>query len=279
MFGMKTGKKLLTALFAAGLSFAMFTGGNPGKVEAAAKKYPALLKINDYYVLYTAPKAPYVDANYRTMIPLRSISELMGAKVSYDAKARTAAIEKDSVTVKFTIGSKAVSVNGVAGSMDTVPVMEQNSMFIPVSVLAGRLGIVNKWDQANQLYTLTGETLMQTDMIKLSLEDTEKGPFTSPPGTIISDDAFRPVSYTFDPAKGSFTVKAKNITGKDVPEGAADVAAYILYDDQLIQLPAQKRERPAVRKDGTIEVTVKTETPSTPAYLLVKGRLLDPSGN
>ncbi|MEK4007526.1 copper amine oxidase N-terminal domain-containing protein [Paenibacillus sp. FSL H3-0333] len=275
---MKTGKKVLTALLAAGLSFAMLTGVNPGKVEAAAKKYPALLKINDYYVLYTAPKAPYVDANYRTMIPLRSISELMGAKVSYDAKARTAAIEKDSVTVKFTIGSKSVSVNGVAGSMDTVPVMEQNSMFIPVSVLAGRLGIVSKWDQANQLYTLTGETLMQTDIIKLSLEDTEKGPFTSPPGKIISNDAFRPVSYTFDSAKGSFTVKAKNITGKDVPEGAADVAAYILYDE-LIQFPAQERERPAVRKDGTIEVAVKTETPSTPAYLLVKGRLLDRSGN
>lgn len=278
MFEMKTGKKVLTALLAAGLSFAMLTGVNPGKVEAAAKKYPALLKINDYYVLYTAPKAPYVDANYRTMIPLRSISELMGAKVSYDAKARTAAIEKDSVTVKFTIGSKSVSVNGVAGSMDTVPVMEQNSMFIPVSVLAGRLGIVNKWDQANQLYTLTGESLMQTDIIKLSLEDNENGPFTSPPGKIISNDAFRPVSYTFDPVKGSFTVKAKNITGKEVPEGAADVAAYILYDE-LIQLPPQERERPAVRKDGTIEVTVKTETPKPPAYLLVKGRLLDRSEN
>ncbi|MFD1907422.1 DUF1835 domain-containing protein [Paenibacillus rhizoplanae] len=189
--------------------------------------------------------------------------------MSYDAKARTAAIEKDSVTVKFTIGSKSVSVNGVAGSMDTVPVMEQNSMFIPVSVLAGRLGIVSKWDQASQLYTLTGETLMQTDMIKYTLEDMEGGPFTAPPGKIISNDAFRPVSYTYDPGKGSFTVKAKNITGKDIPAGAADVAAYILYDDTL-QFPPQERVRPAVRKEGTLEVTVKTETPSTPAYLLVK---------
>lgn len=73
-------------------------------------------------------------------------------------------------------------------------------------------------------------------------------------------------------------MKAKNITGKDIPAGAADVAAYILYDDTL-QFPPQERVRPAVRKEGTLEVTVKTETPSTPAYLLVKGRLLDRSEN
>ncbi|QUL57292.1 copper amine oxidase N-terminal domain-containing protein [Paenibacillus tritici] len=277
MSGMKRSKRVLVALLAAGMSLAMFTGGNPGKVQAAPKENPVLLKINDYYVLYTAPKAPYVDANYRTMIPLRSISELMGAKVGYDAKAKTATIQKDDVKVIFTIGSKNVSVNGVAGSMDTVPVMEQNSMFIPVSVLAGRLGITNKWDQANRLYTLTGESLMQTDMIKYTLEDMEGGPFTAPPGKIISNDAFRPVSYTYDSGKGSFTVKSKNITGKDIPAGAADVAAYILYDDTL-QFPPQERQRPAVRKEGTLEVTVKTETPKAPAYLLVKGRLLDGSG-
>lgn len=191
---MKQTKKLLVVvLLAAGMSLALLIGGSSGKVQAAAKEYPVLLKINDYYVLYTAPKAPYVDSQGRMMIPLRSISELLGAKVSYDANTKTATIGMDDVTVIFTIGSKSVSVNGVAGSMDTVPVMEQNSMFIPVSVLVNRLGIVSKWDQANQLYTLTGETLMQTDIIKYTLEEMEGSAFMVPPGKIISNAAFRPV--------------------------------------------------------------------------------------
>lgn len=274
---MKQRKKLLAGLLAAGISLSMFAGSYPGTAQAAAKEYPVLLKINEYYVLYTAPKPPYVDTNYRTMIPLRSISELMGAKVSYDAKLKTATIVKDDVTVIFTIGSRSVSVNGVAGVMDTVPVMEQNSLFIPLSVLASRLGIVSKWDQANQLYTLTGETLMQTDIIKYTIEDMEQGAFSAPPGKIISNDAFRPVSYTYDPLKGSFTVKAKNITGKDVPAGEADVAAYIHTDDS-VQFPIPDRDRPSVRKDGFMEVTVQNGTPKAPAYLLVKGRLLDRSG-
>lgn len=88
IYTMKQTKKLLVVLLlAAGMSLALLIGGSAGKVQAAAKEYPVLLKINDYYVVYTAPKAPYVDSQGRMMIPLRSISELLGAKVSYDAKS------------------------------------------------------------------------------------------------------------------------------------------------------------------------------------------------
>jgi hypothetical protein len=277
IYTMKQTKKLLVVLLlAAGMSLALLIGCSAGKVQAAAKEYPVLLKINDYYVVYTAPKAPYVDSQGRMMIPLRSISELLGAKVSYDAKSKTATIGMDDVTVMFTIRSKSVSVNGAARSMDTIPVLEQNSMFIPVSVLAGSLGIVSKWDQSNHLYTLTGDTLMQTDIIKLAIEDLERSAFGAPPGAIISNDAFRPVSYTYDEAKGSFTVKSQNITGHDIPAGAADVAAYVVFKDS-VQFPVQKRERPAVGKDGFTLVTAQKQSPYPPLYLLVKGRLLDRS--
>lgn len=273
---MKVTKRLLMITLSAVLGLSVYAGSSQGIVQAAPKEYPVLLKINDYYVLYTAPKPPYVDKNNRTMIPLRAISELMGAKVSYDAGNKTAAIEKDAVTVVFTIGSRAVAVNGATETMDTIPVMEQNSMFIPVSVLAGSLGIVSKWDQNNHLYTLTGNSLMQTDIIKLAIEDTERGAYTAPPGNIISNDAFRPVSYTYDPVKGSFTVKSQNITGNDIAAGAADVAAYLVFKDS-VQLPMQKRDRPAVRKDGFIGEIVQKQSPYPPLYLLVKGRLLDRS--
>ncbi|MGG1669549.1 hypothetical protein ACIFOE_02655 [Paenibacillus sp. NRS-1783] len=36
------------------------------------------LKINNYYVLFTTPKAPYIDKNNRFMVPLRSINDLLG---------------------------------------------------------------------------------------------------------------------------------------------------------------------------------------------------------
>lgn len=251
-------------------------GSNP--TQAAPQSYPALLKINEYYVLYTAPKAPYVDSQSRIMIPLRSISELIGAKVSYDTKSKTATIGMNGKTVTFTIGSKKFTVDGTAEEMDTTPVLEKNAIFIPVSVLAKHLGIKSNLDSKTKIYTMTGDNLMQTDRIKYSLEDNEKGSLTAPPGKIASDQAFAPVSYTYDAAKGSFAVKAINLTGADVPEGEADVAAYILTDTGT-QFPNPKRDRPAVKKDGTVtEVVQNGALGEDVSYLLVKGRLLDRSG-
>nr|WP_281067922.1 copper amine oxidase N-terminal domain-containing protein [Cohnella thailandensis] len=238
-----------------------------------------MLKINDYYVLYTAPKAPYVDKQSRIMIPLRSISELLGAKVSYDAKSKKAKIGMGGKTVEFSLGSKTVIVDGSATEMDTTPVLEKNTIFIPVSVLAKHLGIKSSVDPQTKIYSMTGDNLMQTNMIKYTLEDAETGSMIAPPGTIASNNAFAPISYTFDAVKESFTIKAKNITGADIPEGDADAAAYLITEAGA-QFLNPKRERPAVKKDGTITVTIKNEAVGNDVnYLLAKGRLLDRSGS
>jgi len=282
---MKLKKKLLTIMLASLITFVIFAAGtNLGVAQAASKTYPALLKINDYYVLYTTPKPPYVDSQDRIMIPLRSISELFGAKVTYDTKNKTATISMDDKTVNFTIGSKTVMVNGTANQMDTIPVLDKNSMFIPISVLVHHLGIQSTWDQLNRLYRLTGDNLMQTDIIKYTLEDMEGGAMAAPPGKIISNDAFMPVSYTYDPTKSSFTIKSKNITGNDIPKGAEDVTPYILTDNG-VQFPNHNRVRPAVKKDGIIEMSVQSGSLNLDGsmksveYLLVKGRLLDRSSS
>ncbi|WP_310830353.1 copper amine oxidase N-terminal domain-containing protein [Paenibacillus pedocola] len=261
----------LAALLAVGSS----AGIDSKPAQAASKTYPALLKINDYYVLYTSPKAPYVDKQSRIMIPLRSISELIGAKVSYDTKSKTATIVLNGKTIQFTIGSKTVTVDGSPVQMDTVPVLDKNSIFIPVSVLSKYLGIKSSTDPQTKIYSMTGDNLMQTDMIKYTLEDTETGAKIVPPGKIVSNKAFAPVSYTYDDKKDSFTVKAKNITGADVPKGEADVAAYMLTDAG-VQFLNPKRERPAVKKDGIVTESIQNGAIGEEVnYLLVKGRLLD----
>jgi len=69
------------------------------------------------------------------MIPLRSISELLGAEVEYNSKTKIATIKLDSKTVAFQINSKIISVDGKKYTMDTVPVLYNNSMFIPLGIL------------------------------------------------------------------------------------------------------------------------------------------------
>ncbi|SFB03151.1 hypothetical protein SAMN05216312_10374 [Cohnella sp. OV330] len=156
-----------------------------------------------------------------------------------------------------------------------MPVLDNNSIFIPVSVLSKHSGIKSNIDPQTNIYSMTGDNLMKMDMIKYTLEDAETGAMIAPPGKIASNKAFAPVSYTYDDKKESFTVKAKNITGADVPKGEADVAAYLITDAG-VQFLNPKRERPAVKKDGIVTESIQNGAIGEDVnYLLVKGRSLD----
>jgi hypothetical protein len=224
---MKFSKKIVLSIY---LLVSLFFVQMPvqGITQASSNATHVSLKINDYYVLYTTPKAPYIDSENRFMIPLRSISELLGAKVGYDAAKKTASVAMDAKTVVFKIGSKIGFVDGEPFEMDTVPVLYKNAMFIPLSFLIKNLDIQSKWDQANKLYTLTGDHLMQTEMIKYYEHlDTREGP-------VKSNNGFMPVSYILDLAHFKITIKSKNVTGTDLPEGVEDVHPYFIFDNSSV---------------------------------------------
>ena len=53
---------------------------------------------------------PYVDENNRTMIPVRFVTEALGAKVGWEGSTQTVTITKDSTTVTIRIGSPELTV-------------------------------------------------------------------------------------------------------------------------------------------------------------------------
>ena len=95
-----------------------------GSASAASSntiKARVILKINQYYVLYTSPDVPYIDKQNRFMIPLRAINELLGANIGYDASTKKATVSWDGRTVEVTINSKNVSYNGTLTQIDKYP--------------------------------------------------------------------------------------------------------------------------------------------------------------
>lgn len=237
-------------------------------------KSRVMLKINDYYVLFTAPKAPYIDSNNRFMIPLRSLSELLGARVEYNSATKKATISMGATNFTLTSNSKSIVANGIKSFMDTAPVVHKGSMFVPLSALVNNIGIKSKWDSKNKLYILTGDSLMKTDMITY-FEDLDNGE-----GPVKSNNGFLPVSYTLDLSNYKITIQSKNITGSDLPEGVEDVHPYFIFGNSAV-FDTKNRKRPAVEKDGIVEYTWKF-TPTivnnnreSLKYILVKGRVFD----
>ncbi|MWV47100.1 hypothetical protein GRF59_26235 [Paenibacillus sp. HJL G12] len=229
---MKTAKFFITAMVAMTviLGFSKNSYASPAIVE---KKVPILLQINEYDVLYTFPKQPYLDKNNRLMIPLRAVSELIGGNVSYNQAQKTASIQLNNKVINITVGSNIVQVNNTEKAMDTVPVMYKQSMFVPVRALIDNLDLPSNIDPKTRMVHIESESLDKNQLIKLIKE-------SDLPSDQISDyNAIQPLTYDLTLSdnekgklqKGSINITSKNISGKAIPEGKEDLHTIFMFDN------------------------------------------------
>lgn len=163
--------KMLFRIMLIGALFLCFSLPYIGKMSAQSiTPNTPFLKINNYYVLFTAPKAPYIDQNNRYMVPLRSINDLLGGQTTFNPTSNTATIKFGTHKVEFKMNSTEIVTDSSSSVMDTVPVLYKNAMFVPLGVLTKHLDIHQEWDQQNKLYSLSGKELMKTPLME-NVED------------------------------------------------------------------------------------------------------------
>lgn len=88
---------------------------------------------------------PFINDDLRTMIPVRGVTEALGADVSYDKVQRAAIVEKDGTKLTIPIGSKDMTVEKdgkkTIVTMDTEAVLIDNARtMVPIRFVAEALG-------------------------------------------------------------------------------------------------------------------------------------------
>jgi hypothetical protein len=109
----------------------------------AASPEPAVtVRVNGMVVAFPDGQ-PYVDANSRTMIPVRFVTEQLGAKVSWDGKTQTAVIEKNGIRIDIPIGDSTLKVTEGGKvrnvQMDTEAVLKEGRTYVPIRFVAEAL--------------------------------------------------------------------------------------------------------------------------------------------
>lgn len=94
--------------------------------------------VNDKVVRFTDVK-PFIDQNARTMIPLRAVSETMGAKVTWDQKTQIATVELNDKKIEFPAGKNYALINGKKAEFDTVTIVIESRVFIPLRFVSESL--------------------------------------------------------------------------------------------------------------------------------------------
>ena len=103
--------------------------------------------------LFEMDAAPYVDSNWRTMVPLRALMEGFDAEVIWDNDARTVTINYNEQTIVMTIDETTYTVNGEEMTMDTEPVIQGDRTYVPIRFAAEAMGF-----EVTPLYNADGLT-------------------------------------------------------------------------------------------------------------------------
>jgi hypothetical protein len=114
--------------------------------QASAASEPASgpdVRVNGYIVKFTDAE-PFINSDSRTMIPLRAVTEAMGARVDWDQKNQSAIIEKNGIQITIPIGSQTFTVkeNGQTRTveMDTKAIIKGDRTYVPIRYVAEALG-------------------------------------------------------------------------------------------------------------------------------------------
>lgn len=118
---------------------AAFAAVNPKPVDMISIKVNGAQQLGEAFI-----------RNGRVMVPLRTVSESMGAKVKWNASKKSASAVKGEQSFEVTVGQLKALRNGSAIVLDTEPVMKEGHLFIPLRFSAESLGGTAKWNSSSR---------------------------------------------------------------------------------------------------------------------------------
>ncbi len=98
---------------------------------------------------------PPVYSNDRLLVPVRAISEALGAKLLWDEKTGTVTVFKDSQIIIMTVGDQQVSVNGKPKTLEIAPMNSGGRIMVPLRFLSENLDCQVTWEGNTKTVRIT----------------------------------------------------------------------------------------------------------------------------
>ncbi|MCX5973545.1 MAG: copper amine oxidase N-terminal domain-containing protein [Coprothermobacterota bacterium] len=88
--------------------------------------------------------APFIQ-NGRTLVPVRFVSEALGAKVDWIDANQEIVIVLDAKVIGLWVGKDTATVNGVESKLEAPPIIQDSRTFVPVRFVSEGLGAQVDW--------------------------------------------------------------------------------------------------------------------------------------
>ncbi|WP_342404215.1 stalk domain-containing protein [Brevibacillus sp. FSL K6-2834] len=162
-------KKIRFAQYLLGAAL-MIAAISPVTVLADSKDIQ--VKVDNVSVQFPDAK-PFIDpSTSRTMIPIRFVSEKLGASVEWDGAKQTVTMNKNGKQISLKIGEKKAVVAGQEITFDAAATLQNNRTFVPLRFVSEAYGAKVDWKATERLVLITTK-----------LPDETGTPGTATPGT------------------------------------------------------------------------------------------------
>ncbi|MEF9958620.1 MAG: family 10 glycosylhydrolase [Niameybacter sp.] len=99
------------------------------------------------------PVAPFIEEG-TTLVPLRIISENLGADVDWEGESRSIIIQQGESMIALTVDSTKAMVNGQTQSLLVAPKTVNGTTMVPIRFISENLGALVDWDSVNKIITI-----------------------------------------------------------------------------------------------------------------------------
>ncbi|MBP1931633.1 stalk domain-containing protein [Ammoniphilus resinae] len=106
------------------------------------------------------PHTAYLDINSnRTFVPLRFVSESLGAEVIWQAETRQAIVKSKDLTIQIPIGSRTAWVNENPFTLDANAFIQDQRTYIPLRFVSEGIGATVSWNVSEKRVTVSRDQI------------------------------------------------------------------------------------------------------------------------
>jgi len=115
----------------------------------------------------------------RTIIPVRAITEGMGAAVTWDPDSQSVTVSKDGVEIILTVNSTTVQVNGKEQQIDVPAEITNGMTYVPLRFIAETFGMDVDWDEETGAIDMEEESTATETTTDSAIDTTTGGEQTT----------------------------------------------------------------------------------------------------
>ncbi|MED1862460.1 stalk domain-containing protein [Fictibacillus nanhaiensis] len=168
---------------------------------------------------------PIIKEN-RALVPIRAVSEGLGASVTYQSSDKTVRIKKDRINITLKVGSKTANINGMKKVLDVPAQAINNRTLVPLRFVGETLHAKVAYDSKSKSVHITGseftkfveanqEKVVTITKLKHGLPYINKGA-----GVVVSPSLILTTQSAVNQAEGAYieTVKGEKVQVEGIVE-------------------------------------------------------------